>query len=200
MKKTMLICFILFILLFVSACSIEDACFLYTSYGSVDGIHVCINPFGKCCFVQTYFCEEFYDGMEIRIPDEYEGIPITRLGGFTGIGVPTPFDIYLMTDVPEDSPYYGLVYTDPSFADLTDPYTVEDLVFKLHLGKNIEQIDLVSSSVYYPSINEDGSITFLHPLVYICCAEDNPYFYSKDGKLYDKTTDTLIDVFDYAES
>ena len=52
---------------------------------------------------------------------------------------------------------------------------------------------------YYPHINEDNSITFYHPTVYINCSEDNKHFYSKDGKLYNKKTDELISNFSYSK-
>ena len=52
---------------------------------------------------------------------------------------------------------------------------------------------------YYPHINEDGSITFYHPVVEINCAEENKFFYSQDGKLYDKETDELISDFAYID-
>jgi len=51
---------------------------------------------------------------------------------------------------------------------------------------------------YYPHINEDGSITFYHPVVYVICSENNTYFYSQNGKLYDKKTNELISAFAYA--
>jgi hypothetical protein len=53
---------------------------------------------------------------------------------------------------------------------------------------------------YYPHINDDGSIVFYHPIVFVNCSEENELFYSKDGKLYHKKTDELIAVWDYAAS
>ena len=79
-----------------------------------------------------------------------------------------------------------------------DEYVIEDVVFILNIGKNIEVVDYVVMDEYYPHINEDGSITFYHPVVNINCSEENEHFYSKDGKLYDKKTNALINEFEYA--
>lgn len=50
---------------------------------------------------------------------------------------------------------------------------------------------------YFPHTNDDGSVTFYHPVVYINCSEENEKFYSKDGMLFDKSNDELITEFEY---
>ena len=44
----------------------------------------------------------------------------------------------------------------------------------------------------------DGEKIAYCPRVSIICDEDNKTFYSKDGKLYYRQDDTLVDGFNYA--
>ena len=138
--------------------------------------------------------------MEITIPDDYNGIPIKRVGGFSGIGVPSPFRIDLSQvymNAPEGSEL-DMIWSYPD-DELSVAYTIENVVFQLHIGKNIEEIDFVFMDDYYPHIDEDGTVTFYHPVVYITCSEENTTFYSKDGKLYYKSTNALVEDFAYPE-
>ena len=82
---------------------------------------------------------------------------------------------------------------------MKDPYIfdfIPFIVFNVNIGKNIEFVDYVVMNEYYPHINNDGSITFYHPVVNINCSEDNKHFYSNDRKLYFRKNDEL--VFDFA--
>ena len=98
----------------------------------------------------------------------------------------------------KDSRYDAVFHGDLNEFGFVDEYVIEDVVFILNIGKNIEVVDYVVMDEYYPHINEDGSITFYHPVVNINCSEENEHFYSKDGKLYDKKTNALINEFEYA--
>ena len=66
------------------------------------------------------------------------------------------------------------------------------------MGKNLTKIVDVEMDRYY-LLEENGAFVFYRPCVYIVCDEENPAFYSKDGKLYDKKTDELITEFVYGE-
>ena len=204
MKKyfTVFVSFIL--ILCLSGCTIADVAYLYTAKGEMDGFDIAVNKFANCCFVGYYNCTEYTENMEITIPDEFVGFPITRIGGAYGRGLPSPFHISLADlymNAPEGSLYNAVFYDSPEeYTWITDKYAIQEVPFTLRIGKRIETIKYIEMDCYYPHINEDESITFYHPVVYIICSEENPYFYSKDGKLYDKETDELITDFAYAES
>lgn len=196
-------------LLFLVSCvsnvyqAAPEVCLFYSDSGIQDGFYIAVNKLADCCFVGCYFCEEYTEGMEITIPDEYGGIPITRIGGWFGRGVPTPFSISLgssFLNAPADSEYSAVYGGSIENYQFDDPYTVEELVFVLHIGKNIQTVEYVDMDEYYPHINGDGSVTFYHPVVYINCSEENPYFYSRDGLLFDRETDAMIGLFAYASS
>ena len=200
MKKFYAIVLSLCLTIFLSGCALEGTSFFYTDYVEVDGFTICINKVANCCFVSHYECTEYTENLEVTIPDDYNGIPIKRIGGSSGTGLPAPFDISLFTlyvNVPEGSEYDAIFSSDAVECEDFE-YAVEDVVFILNIGKNIEVVEYVED-FYYPHINDDGSITFYHAVVSINCSDENKYFYSKDGKLYDNKTNELISDFTYAE-
>ncbi len=187
----------------LSGCFFEGLSLFYSDSAEIDGFHIGINKISDCCFVGSYSCIEYTDNLEITIPDDCEGMPIKRIGGCYGKGLPTPFSISLADlymNAPEDSEYDAIFMGDINEFEILEDYVIEDVVFNLNIGKNIEVIELVVMDEYYPHINDDGSITFYHSVVNINCSDDNKHFYSKDGKLYDKKTDKLISDFAYAAS
>ena len=203
MKRGLVLFLLVSLALCCTGCIAESACWLYSSDGKINGFYVAVNETANCCFVGTYTCEDYAENQEITIPDEFDGKPIKRIGGYCGSGVPSPFSISvasLYMNASEDSEYGGIYHGDLKDFNIAEEYRVENVRFVLNIGKNIKTIEFVDMDEYYPHINEDGSITFYHPVVYVKCAEDNPYFYSKDGKLYDKKTDALISQFAYAEN
>ncbi len=203
MKKFLTIILLISFTFCLSGCYLDEVSLLYSGSAEKDGFYIAINNAANCCFVGEYDCAEYTQNLEITIPDEYDGIPIKRIGGYFGRGVPSPFSISLADlymNAPADSEYRAPFSGDIEEYVIADDYTVEDVVFHLNIGKNIEAVDYVVMESYYPHINDDGSITFYHAVVKINCSEENKHFYSKDGKLYDKKTNELISVFEYADS
>lgn len=202
MKKFISILFIFAIILTLSGCSLDGVSFLYRDNDDTDGFSIFINRTSNCCFVGNYNCTEYVENIEITIPDEFEGIEIKRIGGYHGRGVPSPFSISLSDaymNAPKGSKFDSVYSNDLESYNITEKYTIEDVVFVLNIGKNIEVIEYVDKDNYYPHINEDGNITFYHPVVSVNCSEDNKSFYSKEGKLYNKANDELIEAFAYKE-
>ena len=200
MKKTVAFLLLVSFLLCLSACDLDGVAYFYSYAGEYNGFGIDVNKLSNCCFVSGYTCTEYTEGMEITIPDDYNGIPIKRVGGFSGIGAPSPFRIDLSQvymNAPEGSEF-DMIWRYPD-DELSVAYTIENVVFQLHIGKNIEEIDFVFMDDYYPHIAEDGTVTFYHPVVYITCSEENTTFYSKDGKLYYKSTNALVEDFAYPE-
>ncbi len=187
----------------LSGCVLEEASLLYSDNIEKDGFYIAVNKTANCCFVGGYNCTEYTKNLAITIPDDYDGIPIKRIGGYYGRGVPTPFSISLSDlyiNAPEDSEYNAVLGGNIDEFDISRDYVVEDIIFNLNIGENIEIIEYVVMDEYYPHINGGGSITFYHPVVNINCSDENKHFYSKDGKLYNKITDELIPGFAYVAS
>ena len=200
MKRLLVIILAAFLAFGISTCDFERVALLYSDSATKDGFYIGINKTANCCFVGGYGCTKYTENLEITIPDDYNGIPIKRIGGYYGRGVPTPFSISLADlymNAPEGSDYNTVLCGDINKFKISEQHTVEDVVFNLNIGKNIESIEYVSMDKYYPHINEDGSIVFYHAVVNIDCSEKNKHFYSKDGKFYSKKNDELITDFDY---
>lgn len=201
MKKIVSLVLLFAVALSLSGCALADASVCYSAPVEVDGFGVSVNEMANCCFVGAYTCGEYVENQEITVPDAYDGKPVTKLGGFYGRGVSVPFHISLegYMNAPTGDTYANAFYGDIREFQISDDYTVENLVFVLNIGKNVKEIGNVETDVYCPHVNADGSITFYHPVVRIRCAEENRYFYSEDGKLYNRKTNELISAFAYAE-
>ncbi len=202
MKKVSAIILTVFLAISLCACNTKGMSLLYNETVQYDNFIIAINDFNDCCFVGHYTVEKYTDNMSITIPDAYNDMPIERIGGYYGTGVPTPFYIDLpeFLNAPEESSFSGIYGGHPDDFKLDVKYTIVELSFRLNIGKNINTIENVANDLYYPHINDDDSITFYHPVVEIVCDENNKHFYSKDGKLYDRKNDELITKFAYKEN
>ena len=189
---------LVFALVFVfSGCQLLDSSLFYSEDAYCDGVQIYINKAAGKCFVGQYNSTEYTENMEITIPDYCEGVSVTTIGGYYGKGVPTPFvitvaDVYMNSN---DNMVWN--FDSITSTSVATEYEIAELEFVLNIGENVSEIRNVNMDVYYPHINDDGSTTFYHPVVYIECDEDNRHFYSDDGKLYDKKTDELIVDFAY---
>ena len=136
------------------------------------------------------------DDKTILIPDEYQGKPITALGGYTGRGYPCPFAVCL-----SDSEYDWSASEDwVALHASTDP--CRTLVFRIRLGKNIRTFSRASGKTYL-GIEREGAEgqtenIALYKIVYSFEVDaENRTFYAENGKLYEKAGDRLIDEFFY---
>lgn len=90
--------------------------------------------------------------------------------------VPTPFRFGLeksYMNATEDNGYCRIYNGNLEDFYIPEKYDVQDNVFYLNLGKNMEKIDFVSKDEYYPHINEGASVTFYHPVVHVECSQEN---------------------------
>ena len=176
----------------------------YAEGEEVDGFYISINRLSDRCFAGWYRLQVVQESYEITVPDEFDGCPVTMLGGveggYTARGMYLPFyiDLAIFMNAEEGTAFAGVYDSSLEERTFDVEYTVEPVVFVLNIGKNLKTVYAVDMDEYYPHVNEDGSVTFYYPVVYIRCSEDNPNFYSENGKLYDRETGELIDDFAYA--
>ena len=175
------------------AVSVLSGCTGYSSSNSarMGDYTVIISDSGSECFVRTYRWNGDPDNTVIDIPDNYsDNTIVAQLGGFTGTGVPNPFSI----EGPDD-----LVVWNTGDLDKYDvPVYQDDIVFTLKMGRNIKKFytniyskDAVDPYMHIGVEQDDGSIIFYRVLINVECSDDNPAFYSKDGKLYSRKDDSL---------
>ncbi|MGN0814977.1 MAG: hypothetical protein ACI4MH_07080 [Candidatus Coproplasma sp.] len=174
-------------LLIVCGCSL-----FYSAEISDDGqYHFGVS--NRDAFLISYVWDGTEEGKTLVIPDEFNGVPVTRLGGYTGRGCPCPFGIWL----PE-------AYSNDSDCDLSDDffdnqetvdnwfpdgYEIIEITFTVVLGKNVQSLYYSNGDNYYRQFTTEGQPTKLYKAVFCySCSEDNPKFYSQDGVLYEKST------------
>ena len=169
-------------------------------------------------YVGGYSYDLTKSSTDIVIPEEYNGIPITKLGGYFGLGVPTPFGVdFVHESFPDyesveliSSPKIDMIY------DIIDVKKTEIIYidFTIYVSKNIEEFVYTSLNrctfVEYSSececseeefceICEGGlerTITYI-PRFYINCDEDNKVFYASEGKLYKRADSSLVEEINY---
>ncbi len=160
-------------------------------YVTVDNFKLCVNETTKECFVCEYIPQWGQDNRTVVIPEEYNGIPVTAIGGTFELKTPAPFFINLeVLYENSENTTSSSVSSDSSVKTVLVEYTIE-------IGKNIEKIESVSMDSYRLRMEYDGSVILYQPVAYIKCSEENPNFYSLEGKLYKKGSDEPVTLFPY---
>ncbi|MGN0817749.1 MAG: hypothetical protein ACI4L9_02155 [Candidatus Coproplasma sp.] len=168
-------------------------CSLFYSVAvSADGIfHYGVSK--SDAFFIAYEWDGTEEGKTLIIPDEFNGVPVTRLGGYTGTGYPCPFSIWLPESYSNDSSC-GLsedFFKNQEIVDQWFPngYEIIEITFTVVLGKNIKSLYYTDLDNNYFQFTTEGQPTKLYKV--ICaysCSENNSRFYSQDGVLYEKST------------
>lgn len=148
-----------------------------------DGLMFFPHQFRKICFVGAYSWDAESTEAVLSVPDSCQGYAVTKLGGSIGSGAPTPF----LVNVPGTKMMHGE-------GTLPENAAVEDWHLTLCLGKNVRDIGLVSMNCYYNM----GDNRFVQILVTVKCDPENRYFYSEDGKLYNREDNSPVPGFFYA--
>ena len=198
MKKLLVISLLLGLIFSLCGCSL-----LYTHVNNAVGSFDvgCSEKLGKA-FLATYNWDGSEEGMNIVLPESYNGIKITGLGGYTGTGVPDPFMIEPNEKARENLCPNATVWAHSGGKIVAGPESIHHLRFKLHINKQIEEIKNLSAGGFIiAQYIEDGqSKENVYVLTcYVTCDEENETFYSKDGKLYYKKDDTLVEDIVYED-
>lgn len=136
----------------------------------------------RSCFAGNYTWPSEEEYAELDIPDECEGYRVTSLGGYIGSGGPCPF----MVQMPDTRSIY-------SEGTLPDNAKIEQYYLAINIGKHLRKVEIVEMKVYYNL----GSNRFAQILVTVNCVPENPYFYSENGKLYNRLDHSLVEEFFY---
>mgnify|MGYP001027891442 CR=1 FL=1 len=130
---------------------------------------------GYCKKINDAFLGEYFwhghigEDMDIVLPDTYNSAPVTALGGYCGLGVPTPFQIHFIGTDDLEKELFGDVdgtwlYINckinsntqeeviadvkaqlERYYDISKGFEIKDVVFNLYIGSNLQKIELISS-------------------------------------------------------
>lgn len=156
--------------------------------------------FTKDAFVASYNWDGSNEGMNIVVPEVYNDIKISGMGGYFGRGVPTPFIIHFSDEArakfcPSATGWFYASHT----ANIENA-NVQYLPFQLHISKNIkEAVNLCMGGIIVAErVENEEEICKVYVLTcYVTCDEENKTFYSEDGKLYYRKNNVLVEDIVY---
>lgn len=204
------------VMLMFSSCSVS-----FDQTGYHDGLAIHYGELSGYAFAGEYEIEEPCREITINVPDSYEGHPVKQLGGYFGMGVPTPFGVYFS--------YQHFYHSYYSFeSDIIDiSYNLPDesrwvsasdavilpMTVTVNIGPNVSAIGgpnapgtapasdsddrPLRGTGLYMSIDCADEKVFYIPAYYFNCSEENTTFYSKNGRLYFREDDRLVEYFAY---
>ena len=193
--------------LFVFTSSSLYRCSQFYTANNVDNIFICCNQKLKIAFIGSVDYS-IVDSNNVILPSEYDGCTINKLGGYYGRGVPTPFGVNLI-DLPEvqlKDEYYSEFTTSEKYiyeenSHLWSDYEIHNVPMNITLPDKLEEIDSTFGKEILVRILPNGTrlgFAEIWRVVYhFSINENNSHFYTIDGKLYNKETNNLIDVFIY---
>ena len=198
MKKLVVV--ILSILLIFSLCGCS---LLYDhKYYAVDSFNVGYSDFLNEAFLGDYNWDGTEEGMNITIPEYYNNIKIKGLGGYHGRGVPTSFEIVPNEEARNILCPNATRWSYVSDTESMDIGTVQYLKFTLNISKYIKEIECLNAGGIIAAKyveNEETKYNIYVLTCYVTCNEDNKTFYAKDGKLYFRDGDVLVEDIVYED-
>ena len=179
MKKTIIsICVLMVLLAFLLySC---DSDFVYEDCFLSGNLYFSLHRFVDICRVEYGEWNGTDTSLEIEIPNEVDGHRVTMWGN----DYPAPFII----NMDRSTMICGK-------ALLPEDAQIFPLYLSINIGDNLREIREIELKDFYQD-RIDPQV-YYQILVTIYCSPDNPHFYSENGKLYKKSTGTLIDKFYY---
>ena len=150
------------------------------------GIFYRVSSSGRKAFVQALYWDLDPAHTEFVIPDRVGKAEVVSMGGFYGTGVPCP----LQVSPREDADYLFMI--DPETYESQRPYTWQDIVLTIHLGKEVSDIKRAIGCPYFARDDGEGAIDFYRPVLYFEVDPENRYLYSQDGFLYYRKDDSPV--------
>ena len=186
MKKRKKLCLI-FSIFPLTGCSMS-----YTMF-EVGNIEIGYSELERNAFIASIYYARG-DDTNIELPTYYEKAKVTELGGYFGRGVPCCFGInevfYFFDEGYINA--YGFLWREMSLL-INGKVEIEEIYFNITLPRYLEKItyaDYYCSAAEY--LNDGETITkIFKPTVNFTISEENEYFYTLDGRLYNKSDDSL---------
>lgn len=180
-----------------------SSCSLTYDYIEEDNIDIGYSKIERSAYIGRISSKETEE-RNIVLPSKYKNIVIKELGGYFGRGVPTHFGIDILIN-PSFS-YEEMYTTKEEYiyqSDLNwwDDYEVTTYKYYITLPSKLEKFTYTACKEIFvvTTKKEDDSIFayIYRPVYYFFIVEENPDFYTEEGKLYNKKTNQLLEEFLY---
>ncbi len=185
------------------------SCTTYWDSGEEGAVFIAYSKLEKAAFAEAIFYEAGAS-TDIVIPDNYRGYPIEALGGYRGTGVPSPFGVIFAEDEAASGADSETATAEERYVTAEEhlyddffehPVVVEDVHFHITLPAGLKKIMLTEGELVdcREVITADGSrvIYVRRPVYAFSIVADNPYFYTKDGRLYERGSEQPVPGFIY---
>ena len=146
---------------------------------------------GRDAFASAYQWDGIGDAIDYTIPDTVQGARVTAIGGLVGALKKVP-SCGLYVAMPE-------TYRGAERAQYTMPvHAVEvPLPVHIHIGRyvrSIEEDGSLPAPTGYFGYEKGVSSYILTPVWTVTCDEGNETYYARDGRLYQRADDALVQL------
>ena len=146
---------------------------------------------GRDAFASAYQWDGSGDAIDYTIPDTVQGVKVTAIGGLTG-GMKKAPAAGLAVNMPE-------TYRGAERAQYTMPVNAVEITLPVHIHigrfvRSIEEDGSLPAPTGYFGYEKDVSSYILTPVWTVTCDEGNETYYARDGRLYQRADDALVQL------
>ena len=146
---------------------------------------------GRDAFASAYRWDGSGDAIDYTIPDTVQGVKVTAIGGLTG-GLKKAPAAGLAVNMPE-------TYRGAERAQYTMPVNAVEITLPVHIHigrfvRSIEEDGSLPAPTGYFGYEKDVSSYIITPVWTVTCDEGNETYYARDGRLYQRADDALVQL------
>ena len=146
---------------------------------------------GRDAFASTYQWDGTGDAIDYTIPDMVQGARVTAIGGLAG-GLKKMPCCGLYVAMPE-------TYRGAERAQYTMPVNAVEITLPVHIHigrfvRSIEEDGSLPAPTGYFGYEKDVSSYIITPVWTVTCDEGNETYYARDGRLYQRADDALVQL------
>lgn len=146
---------------------------------------------GRDAFASAYQWDGSGDAIDYTIPDTVQGVKVTAIGGLTG-GLKKAPAAGLAVNMPE-------TYRGAERAQYTMPVNAVEVTLPVHIHigryvRSIEEDGSLPAPTGYFGYEKDVSSYIITPVWTVTCDEGNETYYARDGRLYQRADDALVQL------
>lgn len=146
---------------------------------------------GREAFASALLWDGSGDAIDYTIPDTVQGVKVTAIGGLTG-GLKKAPAAGLAVNMPE-------TYRGAERAQYTMPANAVEITLPvhIHIGRFVRSIEADGSlpaPTGYFGYEKGISSYIITPVWTVTCDEGNETYYARDGRLYQRADDALVQL------